>query len=119
MSQCTSLHIEGSGQAIETEIAVSVLEKARGLLGRPSLDKGKGLLIHNCSSIHTMFMRFPIDVVYLDGSMTVRGIREGMRPFRLSFCPGADSVLELAAGEARRCGIKKGDILLFGGEGKE
>lgn len=109
----------GSEQTIEVEIAVSVRDKTRGLLGRRSLDKGKGLLIRGCSSIHTMFMRFPIDVVYLNKDMTVRKIRGGMRPFRISLCFGADSVLELAAGEARRYGIKKGDILLFGGEGKE
>ena len=96
---------------IETEVASSGAEKRKGLLGREGLEPGRGLLIPGCRSIHTFFMQFPIDVVYLDDGMKVCRIRKAMKPFRLSCFSRADMVLELAAGEAERCGISEGSVL--------
>ena len=88
------------------EVASTLGSRTKGLLGRSGLDPGHGLLITRTGSIHTVFMRFAIDAVYLDKQMTVRKIVRGIRPFRLSWSPGAKYVLELAAGEAERVGIR-------------
>ena len=102
------MQIECGGNIIDVEQADSIWAKMRGLLGRELLEEGRGFLIPACRSVHTMFMRFPIDVVYIDKAMTVRRVREDMKPFRLSFCAGASWVLELASGGARRLGIELG-----------
>ena len=85
----------------------------RGLLGRPGLDPGAGLLITKTGSIHTFFMRFPIDVVFLDKKMVVRRVVAGIRPFRFAWGRGARSVVELAAGEAARVGLVEGEQLAW------
>jgi uncharacterized membrane protein (UPF0127 family) len=86
----------------------------QGLLGRSGLERGEGLLLEPAGSIHTFFMRFPIDVVYLDGeSRVVKVVRE-LRPWRASACRGAHAALELAAGEAARVRLEPGDLLREG-----
>jgi uncharacterized membrane protein (UPF0127 family) len=91
--------------------AKSLWARTRGLLGRKGLPPGEGLLIPRTSSIHTFFMRFPIDVVFLDRGLAVRSIARGVRPFRIVIRVGSKSVLELAAGEAARVGIEQGSRL--------
>jgi uncharacterized protein len=83
--------------------------RLRGLLGRPGLLPGEGLLLRPSPSIHTWFMRFPIDVVFLDAELRVIGVRESVRPWRLAGQRRARAALELAAGEAARRGISTGD----------
>ena len=83
----------------------------RGLMGRRELGEGEGLLLRGSGSVHTCFMRFPIDVVFLDRDMTVVGIAPGLRPWRAAGRRRAKTVLELAAGEAERRGIQVGDRL--------
>jgi uncharacterized membrane protein (UPF0127 family) len=83
----------------------------RGLLGRRSLDDGEGLLLEPASSVHTFFMRFPIDVVFLDREGSVSKIVENVRPWRAAGCRGARSVVELSAGEAGRLGLRVGTRL--------
>ncbi len=102
------MRIECGGNTIEVERADSIWARMRGLLGRRLLHEGRGFLIPACRSVHTMFMRFPIDVIYIDKAMMVRRVRENMKPFRLSFCAGASAVLELSSGGARRLGIESG-----------
>jgi uncharacterized membrane protein (UPF0127 family) len=82
--------------------------RMRGLLGRDGLPTGEGLLLKPAPSIHTWFMRFPIDAVFLDDRLRVLGVSAGLRPWRLAGRRGARAVLELAAGEAQRCGIHEG-----------
>ena len=94
-------------------VATRPLARMRGLLGRASLDPGSGLLIARTSSIHTFFMSFPIDAVYLDRELRVRAVVAGIRPFRISWRPGAKHVLELAAGEAAGAGIRAGSRLAW------
>lgn len=85
--------------------------RRKGLLGRSRLDPGEGIWIVPCQGIHTWGMKFPIDVVYLDRKKTVRKLRHAMRPWRLSACFWAHSVLELPAGVLDRTGTAKGDQL--------
>jgi uncharacterized protein len=92
-------------------VADGFLTRLRGLLGRRELPRDEGLLINPCSSIHTWFMRFPIDVVFLDRDLRVVRVAADVGPWRLRWGRGARQVLELAAGEAAARGIGVGDRL--------
>ena len=82
-----------------------------GLMGRAQLLPGNGLLLPGTSSVHTHFMRFPLDVVFLDSERRIVSIVKALRPWRLSAAKAADSVLELAAGECEHLGLTEGEIL--------
>jgi uncharacterized membrane protein (UPF0127 family) len=84
----------------------------RGLLGRRELPQGEGILLRPAGSIHTWFMRFPIDVVFLDREQVVVGIERALPPWRTAKRKGAKAVLELASGEAARRGLALGDALV-------
>ena len=92
-------------------IADSPLTRLRGLLGRDGLEPGEGLLLRPASAVHTYFMRFPIDVVFLDRELTVVDVVDGLVPWRAAGRRGAHAVLELAAGERARCAIVPHDRL--------
>lgn len=95
------------------EIADTSAKRCRGLLGRDNLPKGQALWIVPCEGVHTWGMRFPIDLLYLDRKNKVRKVRKVMRPWRLSFCLLAHSVLELPAGIITQTGTQPGDQLNF------
>lgn len=85
--------------------------RSRGLLGRDSLDPTEGLWIIPCPMIHTFFMRFAIDVVFLDKKLRVVRVIENLKPWRVSpWVFSARSVLELAAGTLAGS-VRKGDQL--------
>jgi uncharacterized protein len=92
-------------------VAATPVARMRGLLGRDAIARDEGLLLRPARSIHTWFMRFPIDVVFLGRDGTVVGVRENVRPWRTAGGRGTRSVLELAAGECARRGIVAGDRL--------
>ncbi len=80
-------------------LAESQSARMRGLLGRDSLPTDIGMLIRPCRSIHMWFMRFPIDVAFLDHEMQVLKVSRNVRPWHLAFAPGkTHCVLETAAG---------------------
>ena len=85
------------------------LSRMVGLLGRKSISSGEGVALRPGFSIHTAFMRFPIDVVFLDAELVVLKIDEAVRPFRTAACRGAREVVELRAGECERRGLSVGD----------
>jgi uncharacterized protein len=85
-----------------------------GLMGWRSLRQGEGVLLRPTFSIQTSFVRFPIDVVFLDDEMTVVEIIHGLKPWRLASSRGAKAVLELAAGECKRHNVRAGDKLGWG-----
>jgi uncharacterized membrane protein (UPF0127 family) len=85
----------------------------RGLLGRSALEPGSGMLIDSAPSVHMFFMRFPIDVVFLDRDWRVVGIRHDLRPWRVAGARRAVAALELPAGAAVATGIEEGDLLLL------
>ena len=85
--------------------------RLRGLMGRASLQRDEGLLIRPANAIHTYFMRFPIDAVFLDRNLVVVRVVPELHPRRVAVRRGAKAVLELAAGESRRRGIKPGERL--------
>jgi len=80
-------------------LATTLLDRLRGLLGRKSLPAGQGLLLRPCNGIHTFFMKFPIDVVFLDKENQVIVFYKNLQPNRLtSIYKTVHSVLELPAG---------------------
>jgi uncharacterized membrane protein (UPF0127 family)/Flp pilus assembly protein protease CpaA len=101
----------GSPVCPQCEVADNPWRRFLGLMGRKGLGDGQGLLLSPAPSIHTFFMRFPIDAVFLNAEMQVVGIRQSLRPWRLAGARGARSVLELPAGQAERVGLEVGDAL--------
>jgi hypothetical protein len=93
------------------ELADRPLPRMRGLMGRSGLPAGEGLLLRPAPSIHTAFMRFPIDALFLDRSLRVLSIVECLQPWRTASKRSARAVLELPAGESARRGVSVGDRL--------
>jgi uncharacterized protein len=93
-------------------VADSPASRMKGLLGRSALRPGEGLLLRPASAIHTAFMRFPIDAVFLDRDSRVVGISGEIAPWRTAARRGAKAVLELPAGESARRGLAVGDLLV-------
>jgi uncharacterized membrane protein (UPF0127 family) len=102
---------DGSVVCESCGLAATFWTRLRGLLGESGLAAGEGLLIRRAGSIHTFFMRFPIDVVFLDRNGAVVKLVSKLRPWRVALAYGGRDALELAAGEAGRRGIKRGDLL--------
>jgi uncharacterized membrane protein (UPF0127 family) len=92
-------------------VAARPLQRMRGLLGRSSLPEGEGILLRPAGSVHTFFMRFAIDAVFLDRNDVVIGIASELAPWRTAGRKGAKAVVELASGECARRGISTGDKL--------
>jgi uncharacterized membrane protein (UPF0127 family) len=87
-------------------------EKRRtGLLKHTGLAPGEGLWIVPCESVHTFFMKFPIDLVYLDKKRKVKKVRHAVPAWRLSACLSAHSILELPAGTIKETRTEPGDQL--------
>lgn len=97
--------------ATQLTLADTPKTRERGLLGRDALDPGEGLWIVPCQAIHMFFMRFSIDLVYIDRQKRVRKIRSNVAPWRISACFSAHSVLELPAGTVRETSTQCGDVL--------
>jgi uncharacterized membrane protein (UPF0127 family) len=92
-------------------LADTALARMRGLLGRRELPRGEGILLRPAASVHTAFMRFPIDVVFLDGNFEVLELVPRLRSWRAASKRRAKAVLELPAGECERRGLRVGDRL--------
>jgi len=99
--------------ATAADVADTSAKRRLGLLKKEKLERGEGLWITPCESVHTFFMRFAIDLVYLDRNKQVRKVRHAVPPWRISGCLAAHSVLELPAGAAAESGTQPGDQLVF------
>ena len=98
------------------EVASSPAARLLGLMGRRSLARGRGLLLPRTGAVHTAFVRFPLDLVFLDREQRVVRVSPSVNPFRVAFKLGARQVLELPGGEASRAGITPGSQLRFARE---
>jgi uncharacterized membrane protein (UPF0127 family) len=87
------------------------LLRMRGLMGRRTLPRDRGILLCPAPAIHSVGMRFPIDALFLDRDLVVLRVVEGLRPWRAAAQRGAHAVLELAPGESARRGVRVGDRL--------
>jgi len=94
--------------------ADSFMQRFKGLMGVTDLPMGHGLHIAPCTSIHTFFMKIPIDAIFLDASQQIVDICHAMPPWKVSRVYfGAKSVLELPAGTAAASKTEAGDRLSF------
>lgn len=99
------------GDAID--VADSRAKRNTGLLKHSGLEPGHGLWIVPCEGIHTFFMKFAIDVVFIDRKRRVRKVVRGLVPWRASLCVTAHSVIELPVGVIEASGTQKGDQLAW------
>ena len=100
--------------AQEVYLASDLFKRLFGLLAFKPLKESEGLLIKDCRSIHTMWMKYSIDAVFIDKKGKATAVYEDLAPFRFSpYIKDACSVLELKAGSAGRASIKIGDIISF------
>jgi uncharacterized membrane protein (UPF0127 family) len=92
--------------------ARSAWQRFAGLMLRPALEDGRGLLFQPARGVHTHFMRFPIDLIYFDAQQRVCAIQPSMVPWRLDL-RHADAVIEANAGAAAAADVRAGDELRF------
>ncbi len=116
MGQARTVHIENvtRTQALvqQGKIADNVWTRFRGLMGVRELAAGDGMLIRPCTSVHCMFMRIPIDVLYVGKDDCVVGIDHALRPWRIgTIYRHVSYVVELPAGAAAASGTEPGDQL--------
>jgi len=108
----------GKTLADELEVPHTIFGRGVGLMFRRKLDPGRGMWINPCEggSIHMLFMRFPIDAVFLDSKERVKKIYPNLPAWWgvVWFVWGAQSVIELPAGSAAALGLQPGDRILIG-----
>jgi uncharacterized membrane protein (UPF0127 family) len=103
---------KGSELANDVRVAKGLWTKFWGLMFRRPLPNGQGLLLRPCTSVHTFFMRFPIDVIFLSRDSRVVKIIPAMKPWRAALGGrGAHSALELNGGTAEAASLEVGDAL--------
>ena len=99
--------------ANRVNVASTRAKRAIGLLGRNHLESGEALWITPCHGVHTWFMRFSIDLAFLDRELRVLRIVPDVRPWRFAYARRSRYVLELPAGAAARRGLQTGDRLVI------
>ena len=98
-----------NGATLEIELADNFFKRLRGLMFRRRLEARHGLLLAPCDGVHMLFMRFSIDVIYLDKDLCIKKIVRDLTPWLgLSFCLGAWAALEFPSGEADRLNLVVG-----------
>jgi uncharacterized membrane protein (UPF0127 family) len=113
MSQVYRVETEsGSVVAEHVEVANTIWSRFIGLMFRRELPPGHGLVIRPCNSIHMFFMRFALDVVFIDGDGRVVRVLDSIRPWRASsLVRGAKAAIELPAGTAGRAALTPGMVV--------
>jgi uncharacterized protein len=108
-----ALYRAGSGDCLvpEASCTTTAWERMRGLLGRPALRAGQALLIDPCPSVHTIGMRYPLDLAFLDPHWRVLRLVHELPPLRFAACASARATLELPPGALDAAGIAAGDVL--------
>lgn len=101
----------GHAIASSIEVATSRRDRRRGLLGRTVLPPGCAFILAPCRAVHTVGMRFPIDVVFIDDHGTVLRLVPHLGTWRMAIAPAAAIAIELWAGAIRAMDISVGDRL--------
>ncbi|MEK7483975.1 MAG: DUF192 domain-containing protein [Planctomycetota bacterium] len=99
--------------AYELDIANTTGKKTKGLLGRKSFPPGEGLLLERCNSIHMFFMKFPIDVLFVDENYKVVKIVKDLKIWMMSMSGQAAHTIELPVGTLALHRIRVGDELVI------
>ncbi len=110
MKQGQLLHLE-SGKILLPQVrrTDNAWDRFCGLLGSPAPKRGEGMLLTPCNSIHMFFMRYPLDILFLDQKGTVLSRRQSLRPWRMAGERKAAMVLECRAGELSLLNISDGE----------
>ena len=103
--------------AASTELAADRRSRKQGLLGRERLEETAALMLVPCSAVHTWFMRFPIDLLFIDRAGRVLKACSDVRPWTIRACPAARGVVELPAGAIALSGTLVGDAIDLCGSG--
>ncbi|MCU7946455.1 MAG: DUF192 domain-containing protein [Candidatus Thiodiazotropha sp. (ex Cardiolucina cf. quadrata)] len=98
---------------LEVLLADSYLSRLRGLLGKKQLSDSEGLLLKRCATVHTVGMRYPLDLVFMDKRGKVLKCQEGVKPFRTAGVRGAYYTLELNQGMIRKQNIAVDDRFVW------
>ena len=108
-----ALFNERTNQAVATQVEIAATRRSRnrGLLGRDHLDEAAAMLLAPCTSVHTVGMRFPIDVVFVDRQGYAVKVVRNLRPWRIALSIGGSAVIEMAAGSLRWGQVVPGDRL--------
>ena len=119
----SSQHLAGTHSRIVNQcqlglairLANSFASRLQGLIGYPQIQLKQGLLIKPCSSVHTAWVRYPIDVIFMDKFGLITRIVVSLKPWRMAKAPGwlksSCMVLELASGQAQALGLEAGMII--------
>jgi uncharacterized membrane protein (UPF0127 family) len=113
MRRLTDLVVPGAPTHLRVGVADGWFSRAIGLLATRRLEDPCGLWIKPCNSIHTFWMRYPIDVLFLDKAGTVLRVVPEIRPWRIAGCRRAHTTLELRAGLAAALGLRAGMRLVL------
>lgn len=110
-----SIHRVSDGACLLPQVwrAESAFERMRGLLGRPQLLPGEGLLIQSCNLVHTVGMSYPIDLVFLDAQGHVVKLLAQVQPWRFAGALDAKSTVELCPGALSAGQIAVGDQMTW------
>lgn len=112
-----TVHRADDGQCVVPEAlrTVNMLERMRGLLGRPPLRPGQGLLIDPCAAVHAVGMGYALDLAFLSRAGRIEKLVPALQPWRMAGCRGARMVLELPAGAIDAAGLEVGQTLTWTG----
>jgi uncharacterized membrane protein (UPF0127 family) len=108
MNNSRQLCVNGAPSSRQIRVADTWWRRAVGLLATPDLSDPCGLLISPCNSVHTLGMRYAIDVLFLGADGEVLKLVPALKPLRAAGCRGAKSTLELRAGLAAELGLRVG-----------
>jgi uncharacterized membrane protein (UPF0127 family) len=100
--------------ATGAQMAQTWKQRLVGLLAHKELRQGQGMWLSPCKSVHTIGMRFPIDVIFLDKNNRIKKLDQAVKPYRICLAKkGAYSVLEVPAGTISKTELKRGDKLVI------
>ena len=106
-----SIHFKNKKIIKKGFLAQSIYKRIKGLLGTSKLDEGSALLIPDCRQVHTFFMNYPIDVIFLDSKNKILKIQT-LKPWKISsWLYKSQKVIEVPAGFTKKVNLKKGDKL--------
>lgn len=108
------LYISSNNNLISDDVMVAdnFVTRSIGLLSKKNINPNQALIIKPCCSIHTLFMKFDIDVLFVRNNKII-ALYENVKPYRiLPIHPFSQYVIELPAGKIKTCNIKKGDNVL-------
>ncbi|MDD3296784.1 MAG: DUF192 domain-containing protein [Candidatus Omnitrophica bacterium] len=108
---CIKDKVSGKIISRQARVADNFYRRFMGLMFRNAIREEEALIFYHAPSIHTFFMKFPIDVVFLNKNMKVIRIAKSLRPWKAVTCLGSYVALEFAADTASRCHIKEGDTI--------